>query len=64
MLNLLLCSFKVRTVDELAQDIDKVTGDDVRRVAAEMLQSSPTITALGDLSSLPRYDQFASALKA
>ncbi|XP_071492261.1 mitochondrial-processing peptidase subunit alpha-like isoform X1 [Diadema antillarum] len=42
--------------------IDKVTADDIRRVAHRMLQSQPSVAALGDLSKLPDYSDIQSGL--
>jgi processing peptidase subunit alpha len=47
-------------IDQIA----KVTEEDVRRVAARMLKSKPSIAALGDLKQLPPLDDIETALSS
>ena len=47
---------KVQSAQELAAEVDKVTAEDVQRVAAKMLQTPLSVAAFGDLSFCPRYD--------
>jgi len=58
----LLTYNSVKSAPELAQLIDAVTADDLRRVAVKMLSTKPTICAAGDLSKLPSYDQIVQKL--
>jgi len=42
----------------------KITQEDVQRVARRMLQSSPSVAALGNLSKLPPYEDIQTALSS
>lgn len=54
---------KVQHASEICAQVDAVTGADVQRVASEMLKTTPSVAAYGDLSYLPRYDSIASMFK-
>jgi len=54
---------KVHTPQQLAQRIDAVTAGDIQRVARNMLKTAPSIAAVGDLSTLPRYDIIANYIR-
>ena len=41
---------------------EKITAEDVQRAASRMLQSAPSVAALGDLTHLPNYTQIQEAL--
>jgi len=47
---------KVRSPYEIAEQIDRVTQEDVIRVAQKMLKTTPSVVTAGDLSTMPRYD--------
>ena len=53
---------KVETGRELCQRVDGVTADDVKRVAARLLKSKPSIAGVGHISHLPRYDAIVGEL--
>jgi len=42
--------------------IDKITDKDIDRVARRMLTSRPSVAALGNLATMPGYDEICSAL--
>lgn len=44
--------------------IDRVTGEDIQRVAARMLKSRPSVAALGDIKQLPPIEDFETALSS
>lgn len=54
---------QVHTPQQLAQRIDAVTPGDIQRVARNMLKTQPSVAAVGDISSVPRYDVLAEYLK-
>lgn len=58
-----LNSGKVSGVAETLAAIDAVTANDVSQVAKACLASKPSIVAIGSLSTVPRYDVFASLLQ-
>jgi len=45
----------------ICDEIDRVTSDDIRRIANKMLKTKPTIAAFGDCSYVPRYDVICQA---
>ncbi|XP_022106049.1 mitochondrial-processing peptidase subunit alpha-like [Acanthaster planci] len=47
---------------EFCQMIEKITADDIQRVASRMLRSKPSVAAMGDLSRLPDYNAIQEAL--
>ncbi|XP_006900633.1 PREDICTED: mitochondrial-processing peptidase subunit alpha [Elephantulus edwardii] len=49
---------------ELCSLIDRVTADDIQRVASRMLRGKPAVAALGDLSDLPTYEHIQAALSS
>lgn len=51
---------KVTSAKELAAQIDAVTAEDLQRVAQAMLKTKPSLSAHGDLTNLPRYDEIAA----
>jgi len=55
---------KVTTPQQLANQIDSVSGHDIVRVAKRLLKTVPTIAAVGDLGYLPRYDAIAQVVKS
>lgn len=54
---------KVDTPEQIASLIDQVTAADITRVASDMLDTTPSVAAYGDLTYLPRYDAIAKAFK-
>jgi mitochondrial-processing peptidase subunit beta len=58
---LLLTGQRVSLADTL-KAVDAVTASSVQGVAKAALSSKPSIAAIGSLSTVPRYDVFASAL--
>jgi processing peptidase subunit alpha len=50
---------RVKSAKEMCDEIDAVTAKDIQRVAAEMLKTTPSVAAYGDLSRMPRYDDIA-----
>ena len=45
--------------EEFVAEVNKVTKKDVEKVVKDMLKSSPTFVACGDVSKMPRYDAIA-----
>jgi len=50
---------KVTTPEEVCKKIDSVTASDIKRVAAQLLRSKPSVAGYGDLLKLPNYDAIA-----
>lgn len=48
---------KRKSAQELYESIENVTMDDIKRVSARMLASKPSVAALGNLASLPKYEE-------
>lgn len=48
---------------QLIEKIEKVTEDDIKRVASKMLSKAPTVTCLGDLKNLPSYEYIKSRIQ-
>lgn len=59
----ILLTGKAGSVGDMFKVIDSLTAADVQKVAKAALASQPAIAAIGSLSTLPRYDVFASLLK-
>lgn len=53
---------RIMPVNEMSQHIDAVSADDVRRVAGRLLQSPPTIAALGPVGGLADYTSLEAVL--
>ena len=53
---------RIIPVDEIAARIDSVSAEDIRRVAARLLSSPPTIAALGPVARLEDYDSVKARL--
>ena len=53
---------RIIPVDEIADRIDSVSAEDIRRVAARLLQSAPTLAALGPIGQLEDYDSVKARL--
>jgi processing peptidase subunit alpha len=53
----------IRTAEELAASVEQVTAEDVQRVAARMLATKPTVSAVGELGELPDYETIVAGLK-
>ena len=53
---------RVMPVDEIVASVDAVDADAVRRVARRLLESTPTLTAIGPLSHLESYDSIRGRL--
>jgi predicted Zn-dependent peptidase len=53
---------RVMPVDEIVAKVDAVDADAVRRVARRLLESKPTLTAIGPLSRLESYDTIRGRL--
>lgn len=51
-------------VEEIAERIDAVTAEDVRRVAARMMATAPTLAALGPVAPLEDYESVRARLAA
>lgn len=47
---------RIVPVDEIANRIDSVSAEDIRRVAGRLLSSAPTLAALGPVGRLEEYD--------
>lgn len=45
-----------RQPKQLIEKIESVTEEDIRRVAAKMLQKNPSVACLGDLKNMPSYE--------
>jgi len=58
----LLIHGHVITVDEMSKRIDQVTGEDIRAVAESLLESTPTLSAVGPTNFLPSYEKIAKSL--
>jgi len=54
----------VQTPEQFAQGIQSVTAADVKRVAARVFGSRPTLAALGDVVNLPTVDAVQKAIKS
>lgn len=48
----------VKTTEEVAQAIGAVSASDVQALATQMLDKPPTLASVGDLSTVPRYNEF------
>jgi len=48
---------------EICSQIDRVTAEDVQRVAKKALSTVPSVAAFGDLTHVPRYETIQNALK-
>eukprot|EP00743_Colponemidia_sp_Colp-15_P001325 GILK01001452.1.p1 GENE.GILK01001452.1~~GILK01001452.1.p1 ORF type:complete len:518 (-),score=76.55 GILK01001452.1:181-1533(-) len=48
---------------EEVKKIDKITAEDVMKAAKMVLSSNPTVVALGEISSVPRFETIAKKLK-
>jgi len=55
---------RIIPTQETVAKINAVTLDDVRRAAARVFRGSPTLTALGPLSNIPRLGEVADRLAA
>lgn len=53
---------RVMPVDEIVANVDAVDADAVRRVARRLLETKPTLTAVGPLSRLESYDSIRGRL--
>jgi predicted Zn-dependent peptidase len=53
---------RVMPVDEIVAKVDAVDADAVRRVARRLLETKPTVTAIGPLSRLESYDSIRGRL--
>lgn len=53
-----------RNAKDIAERIDKVTKDDIVRVAQELAKSKLTVAALGDVSGVLSYDELEQRLRA
>jgi predicted Zn-dependent peptidase len=49
-------------VDEIVAKVDAVDAASVRRVARRLLDTTPTLTAIGPLSHLESYDSIRGRL--
>jgi hypothetical protein len=50
---------RVPTATELCDKVDRVTADDIRRVALKMLREPPTTVAYGDVATIPSHELIA-----
>jgi len=53
---------RIIPVDEIANRIDSVSAEDIRRVAARLLKSAPTLAAIGPVGQLEDYDSVKARL--
>ena len=53
---------QIKSVEEISRRIDQVTSDDIRKVAERMLETSPTIAAIGSVGRVPGYDSISRCL--
>ena len=53
---------RIIPVDEIANRIDSVSAEDIRRVAARLLKTAPTLAALGPVGQLEDYDKVKARL--
>ncbi|KAF2076626.1 hypothetical protein CYY_002055 [Polysphondylium violaceum] len=53
----------ILTPSQFAQEVAKVTAEDVKRVAKKMTSSKPTLVVSGDNSEVPTLESLQSALK-
>ena len=58
----LLIHDRIIPVEEMSRRIDAVSADDIRRVAARLLSSAPTITAMGPVDGLADYETIRTRL--
>lgn len=54
---------QVQSAQDISQQIEAVTPEDIQRIAKSMIATPVTIAAAGDLTSLPRYEQIQRAFK-
>eukprot|EP01137_Pigoraptor_chileana_P014828 Opistho-2@69986 len=54
---------KCLTASDICANIEKVTGDDIIRVASRVLKSRPTVAAFGDCLDLPPYEVIEAWLR-
>jgi len=54
---------KVQSAEEVCKLIDAVKAEDVQRVARKLISTPISVSALGDCSYLPRYDQIQRYFK-
>lgn len=54
---------KFQTPQQIAEQIDAITEEDIRRVASNLLKTAPSVAAFGDCSFLPRYETIADHFK-
>lgn len=53
-----LLTYKKReTPEQLCQKVDAVTPDSLKKAAAKMLKTKPTVAAFGNISTIPKYDE-------
>ncbi|MEE2662293.1 MAG: pitrilysin family protein [Pseudomonadota bacterium] len=52
----------VITADEMSKKIDQVTEEEIRVVAEGLLKSTPTLSAVGPVNSLPSYEKITQCL--
>jgi len=53
----LLTYGSIQSARQIAEKIDNVTVQHIKRVAEKMLKTKPTVAAAGDCSNMPRYDE-------
>ena len=53
---------RIIPVEEMAQRIDAVSADDIRRTAERILSSPPTVTAMGPVGGLADYETVQAQL--
>ncbi|KYQ88961.1 peptidase M16 family protein [Tieghemostelium lacteum] len=54
---------KILTPLEFAEEISKVTSDDIKRVAKKLLSSKPSLVVVGNISNVPTLEEISSNLK-
>ena len=53
-----------KSANYFIDQIDRVSEDDIRRVASKVLRSRPSVAALGDLKQLPSLEDIETALNS
>jgi predicted Zn-dependent peptidase len=59
----LLTYGKVLTPAEICANIEKVQVEDIHRVAKKLLITNPSLSAYGDLTQVPPFEQIQKALR-
>eukprot|EP01133_Synstelium_polycarpum_P005626 gene5626-6490_t len=57
-----LYNAKILTPEEFAQEISKITAQDVKSVASKILSSKPTLVVRGDISDVPTIEEVSTLI--